>query len=407
MLKSIIKSIQVISFTFSDELKRIFTDTGALLILLGAAVIYPLAYSVAYKNNVLEEIPIGIVDLDNTVASNQLEKMINSSEKVSFYSAYENLEEAKTDLWNKKINGVVLISKGFETQLSKGEQATVSLYSDAGYFLIYKETLTGVLQSTSTFSAGVEIKKLMAKGSSQEQALMKRQPINTSFYNLYNPSSSYGPYVMPGILLIILQQTLLVGIGMVNGTDREKRNNKIVFPGMMKQRGVYSIIIGKSLAYFFTSVFSFSFALIWVHKWFTYPSKEAFVDLLVFLVPFIFATIFLGLAVSLIFQKREHSVMLLVFLSPIVLFLSGISWPVALIPKPLYFLAHIFPGTRMAPAYLRLRTMGVDLSDVRSELIFLIVQMVIYFFIAAAAYKFAINKQKKNTELEASVPPIL
>ncbi|NOQ25434.1 MAG: ABC transporter permease [Bacteroidales bacterium] len=401
MLKSIIKSIQVISFTFSNELKRIFTDTGALLILLGAAVIYPLAYSVAYKNNVLEEIPIGIVDLDNTVASHQLEKMINSSEKVSFYSAYENLEEAKTDLWNKKINGVVLISKGFETQLSKGEQATISLYSDAGYFLIYKETLTGVLQSTSMFSAGIEIKKLMAKGSSQEQALMKRQPINSSFYNLYNPSSSYGPYVMPGILLIILQQTLLVGIGMVNGTDREKRNNKIVFPGMMKQRGVYSIIIGKSLAYFFTSIFSFSFALIWVHKWFTYPSKEAFVDLLVFLVPFIFATIFLGLAISLIFQKREHSVMFLVFLSPIVLFLSGISWPAALIPKPLYFLAHIFPGTKMAPAYLRLRTMGVDLSDVRSELIFLIVQMVIYFFIAAAAYKFAINKQKNKQENRA------
>jgi ABC-2 type transport system permease protein len=396
MLKSIIKSIQVISFTFSDELKRIFTDTGALLILLGAAVIYPLAYSVAYKNNVLEEIPVGIVDLDNTVASHQLEKMINSSEKVSFYSSYENLEEAKTDLWNKKINGVVLISKGFETQLSKGEQATVSLYSDAGYFLIYKETLTGVMQSTSTFSAGVEIKKLMAKGSSQEQSLMKRQPINSSFYNLYNPSSSYGSYVMPGILIIILQQTLLVGIGMVNGTDREKRNNKIVFPGMMKQRGVYSIIIGKSLAYFFTSVFSFSFALIWVHKWFTYPAKEAFVDLLAFLVPFIFATIFLGLAVSIMFQKREHSVMFLVFLSPIVLFLSGISWPVALIPKPLYYLAHIFPGTKMAPAYLRLRTMGVDLPDLRSELIFLIVQMVIYFFIAAAAYKFAINKQKNK-----------
>ena len=86
MFKSIIRSIQVISFTFSNELKRIYSDRGALLILLGAAVIYPIAYSIAYKNNVLEEIPIGIVDLDNSNASYQMEKMINSSEKVKKYN---------------------------------------------------------------------------------------------------------------------------------------------------------------------------------------------------------------------------------------------------------------------------------------------------------------------------------
>jgi len=393
MLKSILKSIQVISITFSNELKRIYTDAGALLILLGAVMIYSVAYSFAYKNNVLEEIPIGIVDLDNTNASRQLEKMINSSEKVRFYARYNDLEEAKADIWAKQINGVVLISKGFEYDILKGEQATVSLYTDAEYFLIYKETLTGVLQSTSTFAAGIEIKKLIVKGSSQQQALMQRQPINASFYNLYNPSSSYGSYVMPGILIIILQQTLLIGIGMVNGSDREKSDNQLVFPGMMTQRGVYSIIIGKSLAYFLTSIFSFSFALVWIYKWFTYPSKAAFFDLLVLIIPFIFATIFLGLAVSLLFRKREHSIMLLVFLSPIVLFMSGVSWPASLMPKPIYSFAHIFPGTKMVPAYLRLRTMGVELSDVRSELIFLMVQMVIYFFIAAGAYKYAIKKQ--------------
>jgi ABC-2 type transport system permease protein len=399
MFKSIIKSIQVISFTFSNELKRIYTDAGALLILLGASVIYPIAYSVAYKNNVLEEIPIGIVNLDNTSSSNQLEKMIDASEKVSFYSEYSGIEQAKADFWKKKINGIVVIPKGFESSIYKGEQASVSLYSDAGYILIYKETLAGVLQASATFSAGVEIKKLIAKGSSTEQAFVQREPINTSYYSLYNPASSYGAYVMPGILIIILQQTLLVGIGMVNGADNEKRDNLLVFPGMMKQRGVYSIILGKSLAYFLISILSFSFALVWVYDWFNYPSKASFISILMLFVPAVFAIIFLGLAVSILFKKREHSIMLLVFLSPIVLFLSGISWPSSLIPKPLYIVAHIFPGTKLAPAYLRLRTMGVELLDIRSEIVFLLIQMVVYFFLAAAAYKFAIKKQAQTASI--------
>lgn len=396
MLKSLLRSIQVVSYTFTEELRRIFTDTGAILILLGAAVIYPLAYSVAYQNNVLEEIPIGLVDLDHSNTSYQLVKGINDSEKISIYNSYESLEAAEADLWTGAINGVVLVDKGFETDLLRGEQANVSLYSDAGYFLIYKETLTGVLQSSMSFAAKIEVKKLISKGSSMEQAIGQRQPINAEIIQLYNPSSSYGSYVMPGMLILILQQLLLVGIGMVNGADNERRNNKFVFPGMMKPRGIFSIIIGKSLAYFLISVFTFTFSFVWIYHWFGYPAKASYLELLVLLIPFLFATIFLGLAISILYRKREHSIMLLVFLSPIVLFLSGLSWPVQFMPKPLNVIAQIFPTSNAVPAYLRLRTMGVALSDIRSEWLFLFFQMLVYFFLAAAAYKFAVRRQAKK-----------
>ena len=87
--------------------------------------------------------------------------------------------------------------------------------------------------------------------------------------------------------------------------------------------------------------------------------------------------------------------MTLVFVSPIVLFISGLSWPVSSIPQLLYKLSHIFPSTSMIPAFLRIRTMGVSISDVRPELLFLVIQMIVYFIMASVAYKINVIRQER------------
>jgi ABC-2 type transport system permease protein len=215
------------------------------------------------------------------------------------------------------------------------------------------------------------------------------------FYSLYNPSGSYGSYVMPGMILIILQQTLLIGIGMIGGAGKERRNNQIVKPGVRVRQGMFSVVFGKGLAYFVIYLPSIAFTMVYLSKWFAFPNKGSFVDVCILLVPFLFSVIFLGLMISMLFRRREHSIMTLVFVSPIVLFVSGLSWPESSIPRLLYQLSHIFPSTSMIPAFLRIRTMGVSLSDVRPELIFLMVQMIVYFVMAAFAYKISVIRQER------------
>jgi ABC-2 type transport system permease protein len=112
-------------------------------------------------------------------------------------------------------------------------------------------------------------------------------------------------------------------------------------------------------------------------------------------VPYLFSVIFLGLMISMLFRRREHSIMTLVFVSPIVLFLSGLSWPETSIPPLLNQLAHVFPSTSMIPAFLRIRSMGVSINDVRPELAFLMVQMIVYFLLASATYKISVIRQER------------
>jgi len=394
--KNITSGLDLTWFSMVDELKTIFSDSGAMLILFFAVFSYPLVYSIAYKNNVVRDIPVTIVDLDKTSVSRQMTRMFGATKELSVSQEVGSLQEAKQLFWDGNSKGIILIPEGFEKNLSRGFQTSVSVYCDASYFLIYKETLGGVIQAAGTLSAGVEIKRLLAAGSSEEQALQQRDPMPAKFFSLYNPAGSYGSSIMPGMILIILQQTLLIGIGMIGGAGKERRNNQEIKPGVRVRQGMFSVVFGKGLAYFLIYIPNIAFTLVYLSKWFGFPDKGSFSEVCILLVPYLFSVIFLGLMISMLFRRREHSIMALVFFSPIVLFLSGLSWPTTAIPPLLRQLAQIFPSTTMIPAYLRVRTMGVPIRDVKSELLFLVGQMIVYFLIASAGYKISVIRQARK-----------
>jgi ABC-2 type transport system permease protein len=158
---------------------------------------------------------------------------------------------------------------------------------------------------------------------------------------------------------------------------------------------IFFTLTGKSLAYFVLCSINLLFTQIILPHWFHFPDKGSLIDLGLLMIPFLFSVIFMGLTVSLLLTRREHSIMMLVFLSPVVLFLSGMSWPATSLPPTLYKLAHIFPTTSMIPAYLRIRTMGATLQDVRPELMFLTAQMAVYGVLAMLSYRIFLHR--KNT----------
>jgi ABC-2 type transport system permease protein len=387
---------ELAGFAFTDELKTVFKEKWVLLIFLVAVFAYPVIYSVAYMNKVVRDIPVTIVDLDHTASSRQLIRMMDATKELSASTAAGSLKEARQLFWNGDSRGVIMVPEGFEKSLLRGDQASLSVYCDAGFFLLYKETLTGVIQSSGTFSAGVEVRRLEAAGNSESQALSKRDPMPSRFYMLYNPSGAYTFAIMPGLILVTLQQTLLIGIGMMGGAGKEKRNNLKVRPDLAVRNGTFSVVFGKGLAYFVIYLFNAILTLIYISAFFGFPAKGNIIEVALLIVPFLFATIFLGLAVSMLFRRREHAIMVLVFISPIVLFLSGLSWPSVSIPHVLYSIGHIFPTTSMISAYQRIRTMGVSMFSVKAEFLFLTSQMIIYYIVASVMYHFTVLKQKKD-----------
>ncbi len=371
-------SLELIAIHFKQELKEVLADKGAMLILIGAMIIYPLVYSIGYSGEVLTELPVGVVDLDQSSFSRQYSRMLDATNELEVSSNPSSLDEAENLFMKDEIKGVLLIPKGFGKDILDGNQAHVSVYADGSYFLKYKTEILASNMVNSYFNAGVAVQRYMIEDKSFDQAVVASSPISTHTHILYNPSASYGSFVMPGLILIIIQQTLLIGIGILGGSFSASKKTPFLLPENRRRREVLPYLLGKTGAYLLVSLFNVALAVILVHHWFNYPDKGSILHVMMLLFPFLLAVIFLGIALSTLFKHRESAIVFMVFLSPIALFLSGISWPVSAMPEWLVVLSKIFPGTTAIPAYLRLRTMGVGMSDIRHDMIALYIQAAVY-----------------------------
>lgn len=394
--RGLFKGLEMTGQFYRTEIRNIRKDSGAVLILFGALMIYPFAYSIGYKNEVVRELKTTLVDLDRTPTSRRLIQMINGCEQIKINREAESMDEARKDFFEGDSGGIVVIPENFEKDILTGKQTSVSVFADGSYFLIYRQLISGSVKAVGTFSAGVEIKKLMLEGKTYNQSIQMRDPLAADMHFWFNPDSGYGSFVMPGIIIIILQQTLLIGIGMLGGTGKEKNCDRFMVPLALKPGGVLPILFGKTLTYLTIYAFNCVLTMIWLHSWFQYANQGSYLTVLMLTLPFLLSVIFMGITLSVLFKRRESSIMFMVFLSPIVVFLSGISWPTSSIPAIVYNLAHVFPSTIMIPAYLRVRSLGVGLYEIRHEYGMLLIQTIVYFCTAALALYASARRHAKK-----------
>lgn len=296
-----------------NEYGSIFTDAGVILVLVLALLIYSTLYSLAYGTQVLRNVPIGVIDMSNTSTSRQLINTFNAGPNV--YVAYEpgDMDEAKHLFYDREIYGVVYIPSDYEEKLLGGQQAVVSLYVDASYFLMYRQAFQELVSGIGTTGAMVEFQRLIAKGANIPQATATTQPVIYQSHNLFNPYLGYGSFVMPAIIMVIIQQTMLIGIGMIGGTWSEFGLYKKLIPPGRRRMSTLPVVAGKAFVY--ASIYAVTlFYILGLHyKLFHFPTNGHTADIIAFLIPYLLSCIFLGIAVSTLFQRRrtvDHAVTL-------------------------------------------------------------------------------------------------
>lgn len=383
--------------TFRGELRRIRTDRGALLVLCGAVVIYAFFYPIPYTPEILRDVPIAVIDLDGTALSRRLVRFVDASELLRIAARPTTIREAEESIRAGRTCGALVVPEGFQRDVMRGARVTVGAYGDASYFLVYRQVLTGLVQTTGTLSAGIEIRRLRASGAMKEQARGAREPIALRLRSLYNPSGGYATYVVPAVLILILQQTLLIGIGMLGGTAREATGNP-----REPSRTIESFL-GRACAYLALYTLHILFYMFIVYGVYRFPVRGRPMDVLLFLLPFVIAVILLGFAMSTLFRRRETAMQVLLFTSIPALFLSGFSFPFETIPQWLRTVAYVFPSTAGIRGFLRVNQMGADLHAVRHEWWILWGLCSVYFGLAWAVGR--ARPVRQDTALSFSSPP--
>lgn len=331
------------------ETKRIGKDHTLILSLLLAPIFYAFFYGSIYLNKTENEVSIAVVDQDMTSLSRQYIRMIDQTQKVRVTRISPSLQEVRGMYLNAEVQGVLIIDRNFERKLKRLQTADVGLVLNTTRFLPSNDINEAVTEISLTVGAGIRLAYYEMHGDSDELSLTEAMPIKIEDHALFVTPSTYGGFLLPGLLLLILQQTFLIGLAESIGREREKGT----VGEWLKLGGgrIWHAILGKG--FFFLILFSAYALFFHVINYHvldigngTAPFLLAFLIAVFYLVLLFFGTFFGSL-----FSREIWALQFFAFSSYPIFLLSGYSWPLYAMNDVLQGIAFLIPTTPILEAY--------------------------------------------------------
>lgn len=377
------------------EMKKIFRDEGIVLFFIVVPLLYPLLYAVLYTPEVVRELPVTVVDNSNSSLSREYIRKVDATPDVFVAYKSTDLKTAQELMKATKVYGIIYIPEDFSKKITQAEeQAHVNIVADLGSLLYYKALL--VANTDVSLEMNKEIKLQRLDNATEREAEIHAYPIDYEHITLFNPTSGFAAFLIPAVLILILHQTLILGVGLRAGTEREQSRFHHLVAIQKHHTGTLRMTLGKGLAYFMIYLLNTAYVLFIVPAIFRLPQIGHTLDILLFLLPFLIATVFFAMTLSAFVRNRETCVVLFVFTSVPLLFISGISWPESAISHFWTTISYLFPSTFGINGFVRLSSMGARLHQVNFEYTGLWLQAGIYFLTTFIVYRREIILSRKH-----------
>ncbi len=339
------------------DLKAIISDKAIAITLFGGVLFYSILYPLPYLNEVPTAQQLVVVDLDNSSLSRTLVRHTDASPKLELIGKVATLSDAKHAIESGKAHGVLVIPEGFRRDLYLGRQVTLSIGGDANYFLVYSAVVEGLVSVGIDTQKQVQFAGLLKQGSQPEQAKQSLNSVKLNSLAVFNPNLGYMGYVVPGVLLLVLHQTLLIGAGILGAGQWQTKGDWLRVNPLM-------IILARLTAFaVLYSMFS-AYYLGYCYYFYDLRAMASLAQLGLFMLPYILSTAAAGIAMSCLFSRRDLPTQVVLLISMPLLFLTGFIWPLSLIPEPLIWLSQLVPAIPGIMAMLKLNQMGAEWSCV-------------------------------------------
>lgn len=382
------------------EYRLIFSDSGVILFFFILTLFYPIIYTLIYNPEIVTDIPIVVVDQSRSEHSREMTRMIDATQAIKVYDYAPTLNDARIIQNNHKAYGILVIPSDFDKKLERGEQASATFYTEMSLLLRYRAFVATLSDVMLFMGAKIQQEKISTIGLVDESSV--GTPIHSEAFMLGNPEQGFASFAMPGILVLIIQQSLLLGVTMLaaGATERRRRNNGIDPLSVSTDAG--AIIIGKTLCYVSLYIPICIYILDFIPVIFNLPHIGLFTDYILFIIPMLVATSLFGICISIFVTERECSLLVLVFTSVIFLFLSGLTWPRYAMSDFWIWIGNCIPATWGIEGFIRINSNGSTLAQETHPYTMLWVLSAIYFIIAYLITHYRNKHQPRQLDLTAT-----
>lgn len=365
-----------LALAFRREWNTVFGDVGVLLFFVALPLLYPVVYTLIYNPEIVTDMPLAVVDNSRTPSSRRFVQTAEASPSVRIYDYCTDMAEAKSLFAENKVFGILEIPADYEKQIMRGENTTVNFYAEMSLLLRYRAFLTAMTDVQLKLTKDIAATRIAAVGLSG--AGMAGMPVEENGTFLGDPGQGFASFVIPGIVILIIQQSMVLGICFICGTSRERRRP------LAGNLGASATVLGKALCY---TVFYIPLTIYVVHYipiMFGLPHTGAPADYLLFLLPLLLATAMFGQVVQVLCKERESGFMVVVFSSVLFLFLSGLTWPRYAMSELWRWVGNLVPATWGVEGFIRINNNGATLAETTTPYLALWVLTAVYFVCAIA-----------------------
>ena len=367
-----------LSNVIRHEWKAIATNPAILLVLAGGIFLYGLLYNYMYAPNLVRKAPVAVVDLSHSALSREYVRWLDAAPQTSVYAQTPDILEAREWMKKGEVTGILYIPSDFETHVARGETSVFTLYAATDAFLNFKglqEASSRVMLAVNDAHRRAGTVFLPPQGL---LAVASSTPVSVSGTALYNYTEGYGSYLIPAVMIVIIFQTMLMVIAMLTGEEAEQQRKGVYSTGARSLKDMLCIVSGRTFVYVMLYVVFSMFLLGLLPHIFSIPNIGSGWDIVTMMIPFLLATSFFALAVSRWFTDSEAPLLMIAFFSVGYIFLSGVSYPLELMPWYWQAAHYVFPVAPAVLAFVKLNSMGGSLADIWPQMLTLWIQVIIY-----------------------------
>lgn len=381
------------------EFRLVFHDVGVLIFFLLLPTLYPVVYTLIYDPELSRDIPVVVVDDSRSPESRELVRMMDASEAIRIAGYALDLADARKAIAQKEAYAIVDIPEDYARRIGRGEQAYVDFYAETSRLIRIRGFASALTDISLELGASIQHHKIADAGMESMTGGDDMLPVKSEAFFVGNPTQGFASFVLPGILVLILQQSLILGIAMIGGGVLERaRGNGGIDPLSVKAPAS-ATIWGKTMCYLVIYLPMSIFGLHYVPRFFSLPQLAAPLEFLAFIFPMLLASIFLGMILQYLVREREDSLLVVVFTSPVVLFLSGLTWPRYAMNGFWVALGDCIPATWGVNGFIRMNANGATFAQQSHDFMMMWMLAAVYFVGAYLLQRFYYGRMAASPRL--------
>ena len=322
------------------------------------------------KQGLPHDLPIGIVDLDNSSLSRNFSRQLDATQ-LGKVLRYDSFAQAREDMQSGKITAVCVIPAGMYADVQASRRPTFTYYLNGLYFVGGALSYKNILTMINLADGAVQREVLRAKGVNEDAIMGRIQPVNVDVHQIGNQYTNYGYYLtnifLPGVLALTVVIILIYSLGaeLKYGTSRH----------LLSTAGgsMYNALFGKLVVY--TTLFSVIglILILLMYDWMHFPIKGSIWNMFLAIVLLVLASESMAIFIIGLLPIPRLALSIGALYSVLAFSMSGFTLPVETMPPYIQGLAEAFPLRHYFLFYSREVIFGTGFAGWWQEVIHLLI----------------------------------